>query len=101
MIKENNKTCVVIGAGVSGLAASVRMRNKGFKVILFEANSFPGGKLSSETEKGYRFEDYPYFLKIGSTLYEKNIIDNRMCIVFSKYGYDIERKISLRKRKIE
>lgn len=59
MIKENNKTCVVIGAGVSGLAASVRMRNKGFKVILFEANSFPGGKLSSETEKGYRFDMGP------------------------------------------
>lgn len=59
MIKENNKTCAVIGAGVSGLAASIRMRNKGYKVIVFEANTFPGGKLSSETNKGYRFDMGP------------------------------------------
>lgn len=59
MIRENNKTCAVIGAGVSGLAASIRMRNKGYKVTVYEANSFPGGKLSSETNKGYRFDMGP------------------------------------------
>lgn len=59
MIKENNKTCIVIGAGISGIAASIRMRNKGYKVKVFEANLFPGGKLSSETEKGYRFDMGP------------------------------------------
>lgn len=59
MIKENNKTCAIIGAGVSGIAASIRMRNKGYKVSVFEANSFPGGKLSSEVNKGYRFDMGP------------------------------------------
>ncbi len=59
MIKENNKTCAVIGAGVSGLAASIRMRNKGYKVTVYEANTFPGGKLSSESNKGYRFDMGP------------------------------------------
>lgn len=59
MITENNKTCAVIGAGVSGLSAAIRMRNKGYKVTVFEANPFPGGKLSSETKDGYRFDMGP------------------------------------------
>lgn len=59
MITENNKTCAIIGAGVSGIAASIRMRNKGYKVSVFEANSFPGGKLSSEVNNGYRFDMGP------------------------------------------
>ncbi len=59
MITENNKTCAVIGAGVSGLAAAIRMRNKGYKVTVFEANSFPGGKCSSESKDGYRFDMGP------------------------------------------
>lgn len=59
MITENNKTCAVIGAGVSGLGAAIRMRNKGYQVTVFEANSFPGGKCSSESKDGYRFDMGP------------------------------------------
>lgn len=59
MITENNKTCAIIGAGVSGLAAAVRMRNKGYRVTIFEANSFPGGKCSTESKNGYRFDMGP------------------------------------------
>ncbi len=59
MIKEKNKKVAVIGAGISGIAAAIRMRNKGYQVTVFEANPFPGGKLSSETNKGYRFDMGP------------------------------------------
>lgn len=59
MTTENKKTCAVIGAGVSGLAAAIRMHNKGYKVTVFEANSFPGGKCSSESKDGYRFDMGP------------------------------------------
>ena len=59
MIKENKKKCVVIGAGISGIAASIRMRNKGYAVTVYEANAFPGGKLSTETSNGYRFDMGP------------------------------------------
>jgi phytoene desaturase len=59
MIKENNRTCAIIGAGVSGLAASIRMRNKGFQVSVYESNTFAGGKLSTESNKGYRFDMGP------------------------------------------
>ncbi|MGQ0829811.1 MAG: 1-hydroxycarotenoid 3,4-desaturase CrtD [Bacteroidota bacterium] len=59
MIKENNKSCAIIGSGVSGIAAAIRMRNKGYKVSVFEANAFAGGKLSQESKNGYRFDMGP------------------------------------------
>ncbi len=53
------KTCAVIGSGVAGLAAAIRMQNKGYQTTVFEANSFPGGKLSTESLNGYRFDMGP------------------------------------------
>lgn len=58
-MKSGSKKCIVIGAGVSGLASAIRMRNKGYGVTVFEANSFPGGKLSSERNGQYRFDMGP------------------------------------------
>jgi phytoene desaturase len=81
-ITENNKSCAVIGAGVSGLGAAIRMRNKGYKVTIFEANAFAGGKLSSETNKGYRFDmgpsvfTYPEFVDELFELSGKNPRDH-------------------------
>ncbi len=59
MTTEDQRTCAIIGAGISGIAAAIRMRNKGYVVTIFEANAFPGGKLSSESLKGYRFDMGP------------------------------------------
>ena len=59
MLPENHKTCAIIGSGISGLAAAIRMRNKGYHVTVFEANAFAGGKLSTETKQGYRFDMGP------------------------------------------
>lgn len=49
----------IIGAGIAGLAAAVRMANRGYEVELFEANAFPGGKLSEFVINGYRFDAGP------------------------------------------
>ncbi len=49
----------VIGAGIAGLAASVRMASAGHEVDVFEANSYPGGKLSQFVQDGYRFDAGP------------------------------------------
>ena len=53
------KTCAIIGAGPAGLAAAIRMANKGYQVSVFEANAWAGGKLSQSVEKGYRFDMGP------------------------------------------
>lgn len=57
--KETSKKIVIVGAGIAGLAAAVRLKSQGHSVEVYEANSFPGGKLTAFKEKGYRFDMGP------------------------------------------
>ncbi|GMN07201.1 phytoene desaturase family protein [Croceitalea sp. MTPC5] len=50
------KTALVIGSGIAGLATALRLKAKGYHVIVFEKNSYPGGKLHSKKVNGYRFD---------------------------------------------
>ncbi|SEJ13158.1 phytoene desaturase [Cyclobacterium xiamenense] len=54
-----NNQAIVIGSGIAGLAASIRLANKGYQVQVFEANAYPGGKLSEINLEGYRFDAGP------------------------------------------
>lgn len=49
----------IIGAGIAGLAASIRLAARGHQVTVFESNPYPGGKLSAFTLNGYRFDAGP------------------------------------------
>lgn len=49
----------IVGAGIAGLAAAVRSAVAGHKVTVFEANSYPGGKLTAFEKEGYRFDAGP------------------------------------------
>ena len=49
----------IIGAGIAGLASAVRMAIQGHEVQVYEANAYPGGKLSSFDLDGYRFDAGP------------------------------------------
>lgn len=49
----------VIGAGVAGLATSVRLAKQGYDVHVFESNAYPGGKINSATYGDYRFDQGP------------------------------------------
>jgi diapolycopene oxygenase len=53
------KTSIVVGSGIAGLAAAIRLRVQGFDVQVFEANAFYGGKLHSFEKDGYRFDFGP------------------------------------------
>ncbi|MBL6665372.1 MAG: phytoene desaturase [Flavobacteriaceae bacterium] len=53
------KNAVVIGAGIGGIAAALRLSKKGYKVTVFEANDYPGGKLSAFSLGDYRFDAGP------------------------------------------
>lgn len=53
------KKALVIGSGIAGIASSIRLAHAGFSVEVFEANSYPGGKLSEIEIKGYRFDAGP------------------------------------------
>jgi phytoene desaturase len=49
----------IIGAGIAGIAAAIRMAARGYEVEVFEANDYPGGKLSAFELDGYRFDAGP------------------------------------------
>ncbi len=53
------KKALTIGSGIAGIAASIRLAVKGYQVEVFEANSYPGGKLSQIAIGGYRFDAGP------------------------------------------
>ncbi len=50
---------IIIGAGIAGLAAAVRLAAAGHQVEVFEANDGPGGKLSQFSLGDYRFDFGP------------------------------------------
>lgn len=56
---EDDGQVIVIGSGLAGLAAAIRMALKGYQVLVFEAEDHPGGKLSEFNLGGYRFDFGP------------------------------------------
>ncbi|PWJ41878.1 1-hydroxycarotenoid 3,4-desaturase CrtD [Sediminitomix flava] len=52
----------IVGSGVAGIAASIRLALKGHKVTVFERHDKVGGKLDEFQEKGYRFDMGPSLL---------------------------------------
>lgn len=54
-----SKTAAVVGAGIAGIAAAIRLAVKGYRVDVFEANAYPGGKLSGFSQDGFRFDAGP------------------------------------------
>jgi phytoene desaturase len=50
---------VVIGSGFGGLAAAVRLRAQGHRVLVLEANDQPGGRASVFVRDGYSFDAGP------------------------------------------
>ncbi|PZX58168.1 1-hydroxycarotenoid 3,4-desaturase CrtD [Algoriphagus chordae] len=53
------KKALIIGSGIAGIAAAIRLAVKGFDVEVFEGNSYPGGKLSEIQLGEYRFDAGP------------------------------------------
>ncbi len=67
---NRTKKAIVIGAGIGGLAVSVRLAQKGYKVDVYEANGYPGGKLSQIQLDGFRFDAGPSLFTMPEQLTE-------------------------------
>ena len=50
------KQVIIIGAGVAGLTTAALLQQAGYRVNVFEAQTYPGGCASTYTAKGFRFE---------------------------------------------
>ena len=53
---------VIIGAGVGGLTAAIRLAREGSQVTVLEARDRPGGLAASFELEGFRFDAGPYIL---------------------------------------
>ncbi|MGB8000928.1 MAG: phytoene desaturase family protein [Anaerobacillus sp.] len=53
------KTIGIIGAGLGGLSAAVKLANKGYNVHVFEKNAYAGGKMMPVNLGSYHFDFGP------------------------------------------
>lgn len=58
-LNSTQRNALIIGGGIAGLAASIRLARLGLAVTILEKNPNVGGKLNEYTEKGYRFDIGP------------------------------------------
>jgi uncharacterized protein with NAD-binding domain and iron-sulfur cluster len=66
----------IIGAGIAGLAAALRLVQRGFDVSLLEQNSFLGGKLGAhQRDKGDDFHEHSYHMYLNWYHNFWNIVD--------------------------
>lgn len=53
----NDKSVIVVGAGIAGLAAAKKLKDKGFAVTVLEAQDRVGGRLRSNRSLGVAFDE--------------------------------------------
>ena len=87
MISRTNESerVGIIGGGLGGLAAACTLAARGHSVVLFEKNSWLGGKAALLEEKGFRFDMGPTILTVPSVLRR----------IFAEAGRSLEDELDL------
>jgi phytoene desaturase len=58
-LNVNSRKVIIIGSGVAGMAAAIRLAVQGFAVTVYEKNNYPGGKLTALENGGFKFDAGP------------------------------------------
>ena len=61
---DTPSSAIVIGAGLGGLAAAMRLGAKGYRVTVLDRLDMPGGRGSSITKNGHRFDLGPTLVTV-------------------------------------
>jgi phytoene desaturase len=64
-LKKTNKTALIVGAGLGGLATALRLSKNGFNVTLLEKNEQAGGRLNQIKKDGFTFDTGPSFFSMS------------------------------------
>lgn len=67
---KKGKNIAVVGAGLGGMSAAVRLAHLGFNVDVYEQHNFPGGKAGEVNSAGFRFDAGPTLLTMPFVLDE-------------------------------
>ena len=59
MPTDPRKPVVIIGAGIGGLSAAIRLAAAGRRVVMLEQNPAAGGKMSQIVQDGFRWDTGP------------------------------------------
>jgi phytoene desaturase len=78
--KDGNQQVIIVGAGIGGITTSAFLAKKGFKVKVFEKNSFPSGRCGQIIRDGHRFD-------MGATLL---LMPGIYRMVFDSLGLNLE-----------
>nr|MCU0512485.1 phytoene desaturase family protein [Anaerolineae bacterium] len=62
------KHIIIIGAGIGGLSAAIRLRTAGYRVTVYEKNERPGGKMSEISRDGFRWDTGPSVITMRHVL---------------------------------
>ena len=78
-----DKTAVIIGAGIGGITTALFLAKNGYKVDIYEKNSSPGGRCGQIIRDGHRFD-------LGATMLMmpgiyKEVFDSLEIPLFEKY----------------
>ncbi|MFL5517687.1 MAG: phytoene desaturase family protein [Gemmatimonadales bacterium] len=60
--RSGGRHVLVIGAGLGGLAAAIRLRHQGYRVTVLERHAVPGGRCGLWESEGFRFDTGPTLL---------------------------------------
>ena len=62
------KTIAIIGAGLGGLSASIKLASKGYDVHVFEKNAYTGGKMMPVKMGTHHFDFGPNTMTMPSRM---------------------------------
>jgi phytoene desaturase len=79
------KTAIVIGSGVAGLAAAIRLQNKGYSTLVLEKNNYVGGKLTQIQLGDFRFDAGPSLFTLPELIEELFAISNKNISDYFEY----------------
>ncbi len=97
-MKQRKLNGIVIGSGVAGLAAAIRLARLGFAVDVFEQAANPGGKINEFYQNGFRFDMGPSLFTlphlVDELLDEDLKFEYRKLDVVTKYFFEDGTRLS-------
>ena len=82
----------IVGGGLAGLALSIQLARQGYKVILFEKESYPFHKVCGEY---ISMESWPFLQSLGVPLDELNLPHINKLIVSAPNGHLLKQELPL------